>query len=210
MITDADLKLARDYRVGYLLPASPDPSFVAPESRGWFVDLRLMVPMSKGLLLARTPVHGFVGSASSAISGAATAVSSEELVRFAESVAFKFRRPALNSVLSDELPKLIDAYIAKFSGSQAFRSTRQVRLHIEQGTRLEPTTVRIYVLCVVRLNENEENVWRGWEKKGKEMLQKAGIALLPTVFVKPSEFSLEQGWATSPVPLKRIDASAGW
>ena len=56
-------KLAREYRTGYLLPASPDPAFVAPEADGWFVDLRLMVPISKGLLLGRTRVAGFMGSA---------------------------------------------------------------------------------------------------------------------------------------------------
>ena len=43
-------------------------------------------------------------------------------------------------------------------------------------------SVRLTVLCVVPLDDNEKNLWRGWEKKGKEMLQKSKIALLPTVF----------------------------
>ena len=209
LINAADRKLARDYRMGYLLPASPEPSSVAPESDGWFVDLRLMVPMSKGLLLARTPVHGFVGSGSPSAEGPSP-VASEELVRFAESVGFKFRRPALSSVLSEDLPNLIDAHIAKLSGAQAFRSTLQVRLHVEKGTHLEPMTIRLYVLCAVPLSVDEQNTWRGWEKKGTEMLRKAGIALLPTLFISPSEFSLERGWMTTPLTLKRIQSSAGW
>ena len=210
MIAPENRKSAREYRMGYLVPASPDPGAVAADPQGWFVDFRLIVPLSKGLLLGRTPVQGFLQPEPSAPRDEPVAASDELLGDFAEALAQKFRRPALASVLAEDLPRLIDAYIAKWPEAQAFRRTEQVRLLVEAGTRLEPTTVRVFVLSVAPLDEKQQTMWQGWEKEGRKLLQRSNIALHYTVCIKSTDFSIEQGWKTTPITLKGINSSAGW
>ena len=198
--------------MAYLVPASPDPNSdaIVSDPAGWFVDLRLIVPVSKGLLLERTPIGGFVGEDSSSDERDPMTHSDELLGGFAEALAQKFRRPALASVLSEDLPRVIDDHITKFVEASAFRQTEQVRLHVERGTHLVPTAVRVIVLGFSPFSEDQMRMWRGWEKKGRPLLQQSKIRLRDTVFSVPSKFSIEEGWNTTPMVLKGIKSSAGW
>jgi len=202
-------RLAKQWRTGYLLPAAPDPTFVRPEAEGWFVDLRLIIPISKGLLLVRNPVAGFIETAGPPGVGDRRQSDAGLLSWFGESVGFKFRRPALHSALSETLPKIIDEYIANQPGAQAFKNTDQVRLEVMDGTRLDPKAIRVHVLGFGPFSGNDEQMWRGWEKRGKPAMKDAGFTVQPTVFDYAASFHFDKVRRTTPMVLKHIDSRGG-
>ena len=83
--------------VNYLVPV--DHERQEQEAPRWFADLRMLMPVSKAVLLTRHPRSAFA--------------SEEATLKFAEHLGAKFRRPALHAALSEELGRAINRHIQK-------------------------------------------------------------------------------------------------
>lgn len=178
-------KLAAEGKIGYLFktatPPTPEqpvepsgPDDEAPDKRvarpeTWFADLRLIFPASKALLLARDPQAGFTEEA--------------ESLRFGDTIALKFKRPALDEILSEALPQALRKFVQdNGSRGQAFAKVEQVRLLILAGGRLHPGRAHLYVLTDgVELNEAEAAVWARFQLVVDALFAKAGIILAPMI-----------------------------
>lgn len=140
-----------------------------PRGHRWYADLRLLVPVSKALLLDRDPVEGFVNE--------------RESLAFSEQLAQKFRRPALHEALSEELPDVIEDFVRNTGSSkQCFAKVEQVRLLITEGDRLNPTRGQLLVLTAGgALSESEVELWAGLNKNAAAVFSRHGIAYAPVV-----------------------------
>jgi len=207
--TNADTKLARSGKIGYLVRTLPPPASETqmdkPEADGmakdtgqlpsprsarqevWFADLRLIFPVSKALLLSREPVHGFADEAAS--------------LAFAETLALKFRRAALNEVLSEALPQALRKFVQDNGHrNQAFAKVEQVRLLVLDGHRLSPARATLYVLTDgVTLVDEEREIWTRFQQSTETLFSRQGITLGPMVHADVSRLTAARYRETVPV-----------
>jgi hypothetical protein len=192
-------KLALQGRIGYLVKTRPpfEGGPEAPETeRAWFADLRMMFPASKGVLLGRQPVGGFDDE--------------NQRLLFAESVAVRFRRPALDPTLSERLPAALAKFVTDNKTSPAMTAVEQVRLLIV-GDRLSPTRVQLLVLASdMPLPFEAQQVWLRFQAIAANLLKAAGLAVGPMTFTDPRHCSAERYRASVPVPCDRLGPDRWW
>ena len=184
------------FKRGYLvaLTAQPAEGF-------WVADLRLTMPVSKALLVVRTPLPGFA--------------TEEDLLNFAEALARKRRRPALHDVLSETLPRSLDDYADEQAKAKPpappgwLEKVDQVRLRVTNG-RLQPQGAQLWVLQQTPLDPAEIQVWRGWHARGSRLLKKAKIGLLSTQFTDLDKMSARLYSETIPVFVKALGRPPTW
>lgn len=159
--------LANQKRVPYIIPSLyRDPT---DESVTWYADLRLLVPLSKGVLLAQK--------------SGGPAFDADWLMRFAVGIAHKFSRPAVDDVLSTELPVAINAYVKNIGPTnKVFAATEEVRLLVTQGGWTSPGTGAQVVVIVDRsVLTKARQVWTAWEPPVRKKLSTRGVKLGATV-----------------------------
>lgn len=150
-----------------------------------YADLRMLVPLSKALLLTRDPVPGLDGLKAIALS---------------EMLAQKFRRPALSDVLSEELPAYLEKFIKNTGrGQQCFVKSEQVRLVVHEGTRLEPETVQLLILTKVELTEEEHLMWARASEGLTRVFGKGAIKSLPPMVSTVDSLSVRLYRSSVPV-----------
>lgn len=187
-------KLALADRVNYLFATDYESDDDRPV---WLADLRMMMPLSKGILLNLEPRRGFK--------------SEERALLFGEQVGGKLRRPALDSALTEDLADLMNKHVkTRGAGHSTFTRTEQVRIIVEEGTRLSPQRVAAIVLTRVNLTEDQEQEWRDWETAGRALLKQHNIVLSPTLFQTPYECSAHLYRSSIPLRLDALKAAATW
>ncbi|MGH8940326.1 MAG: hypothetical protein ACRDV2_13410, partial [Actinomycetes bacterium] len=169
-----------------------------PPGAGFYVvDLRLSMPVSKGVLLERTPVDGWADEI--------------DRIEFAEAVARKVRRPALHDVISNDVKDSLNTYIGSTSKNapEWREKVLQVRLRVN-GDRLRPTSVSLLICCDVKLTTEEKAIWRGWQKQGKRILAKAGIGLDPQLIQTLDEMNARIYQDSVPLHLPALGRPPAW
>jgi hypothetical protein len=162
--SEAKRDAIRDYSVTYLAPIN------SPILSGeWMTDLRISLPVSKGLLLERDPAQGFVDES--------------ERLRFSEHMAARIRRPALHSALTEDLSRALVNYIGttKKSEPEWWHHVNHLRLLVS-GDRLSPTMVRVLVVEELELENAQRKIWRDFLKIGKRTLKPSRISMGPFLF----------------------------
>ena len=133
----------------------------------WFVDLRLLVPVSKGLLLTRKP--------------GVSAFSSDGLMRFAAALAHKFSRAAVDDVLVTELPKALDDHVRSIGPrNPVFVETEEVRLQVFPSSPLTHSGVVVIIIVDPKVKKQALKVWKGWESGVDARLKSQGFHLKTT------------------------------
>lgn len=148
------------------LTQPPEPS------RAWAVDLRLSVPVSKGVLIQRQPIEGFARE--------------EDELGLSARVAAKFERPALHDYLSKDLVDDFADFLARARNSEDWcDDVEQLRLQVVEGSRLTPERVRLIVVTDVDFNGVlivKKGPLRARWKSHKKRLRAAGIEQAPIMF----------------------------
>jgi hypothetical protein len=145
-----------------------------PPERGkeWAIDLRISVPLSKGALIADSPIDGFT--------------SEDDELNLAARVAAKFERPALHDYLSKDLVDALEGFVSKARrmSEDWCEDVEQIRLEVE-GDRLAPKRVRLVVVTDVDFNgllNTKKNPLRDHWKSHKKPLKAVGIEQTPIAF----------------------------
>jgi hypothetical protein len=160
--------LAKEGKLGFLFPTLSPTGDNANDS--WYADLRLIVPVSKAVLLERDPIEGMASEADS--------------LSFGETLAQKFRRPALSEKLSDNLPDALRRFInGNGRNKRAFTKVEQVRLVVFERARLLPSRAQLIVIMDTELTEGEKELWQGLETETNTMMKAVGITMMPITFV---------------------------
>jgi hypothetical protein len=140
----------------------------------WAIDLRISVPLSKGVLVASSPVVGFACQ--------------EDELAMAAKVAAKFERPALHDYLSKDFIDALNVLVAKARKASAdwCEDIEQFRLEILEGDRLSPKRVRLVVITDVNFNAlldlRKKTSLRDHWKTLKKPLKRVGIEQSPIAF----------------------------
>lgn len=132
----------------------------APRPGRWAANLRISLPVSKAVLAAQTPVHGFNDEAGA--------------LAFAERVSAKFRRPALHDALSGDMTTSLRELVnsVRQAGADWPEMIEQFRLEVIDGTRLEPTKVRIMAVTLNKLEASDKHDLRAWRTAQDKILRR--------------------------------------
>ena len=174
------------------------PVDCVPAPGTWAADLRIAVPLHKDALVAVPAVAGYRDEQSA--------------LMFSDHVATRFRRPALNDVLSSGLKHILDETIRtapKTGNDSWYQNVEQVRLEITPS-RLRPTWVRIHLLCVTKLTPAQKAQWLTSEKQIKKLFAEHGITYGTMTFdtVAAVKAAAYRQW--SPLPIPRLQRPQFW
>lgn len=158
----------------------------------WAVDLRVTVPVSKGVLVAVDPVDGF-----------ATA---EDEILLGHRFASKYARPALHDELADVVINSLRRCLARHKKTETWcDDVEQLRLEILEGTALQPKRVRLLVYTDTNLSAADRKPLREDWKSHKRGLKRVGIEQAPISFVTLEKCSLKQYRESIPIDVPTLD-----
>lgn len=190
---------AESVRQGKVIDIVPVPN--ARPFGTWAADLRISIPVSKGVLLEQERSSGFKNEG--------------ELLSFAEAVALKYWRPALHDGVESSLVALLEKFVKAAVGRRELWAERvfQFRLQVNRGTRLYPDEITILVLTT---GSEFEPAWqqplRKWRIENRREIEKAcnGATLCPMTFERIEQMSLLTYRASIPLRIPSLARSVGY
>jgi hypothetical protein len=137
----------------------------------WVADLRVEMPLEKGLLVGRDPIEAFRDEAG--------------YIAFANFLARRRGRPALASVFHEVLSattrRLKSARNAhRTLARRARQNVYKLMLAIEDGTRLEPVAAKLYVVTDGAPTDDARAWFDLWWNEARVVAERHGLQLLPT------------------------------
>jgi hypothetical protein len=158
----------------------------------WAVDLRAMIPVSKGLLAVSEPVQGF-------------ATIEDELI-LGQRLSSKLSRPAVHDVLAGPVFDALRKLLSKAKRSQAWcDDVEQLRLEVVEGTALYPKRVRLLVLTDHPFSASEKKPLRDEWRSHKKTLKEAGISWEPIHFLTVDKCPVRLYRATVPIEVPTLE-----
>lgn len=150
----------------------------------WVGDLRIEVPIEKALLVGRTPIEAFRRQ--------------NDYEDFGNLLGARRGRPALHSKLHEVFTQTLGDLKTKSKPNRKkvrrFRGDiYKLKLGIEDGTRLEPGSARLYVVTKVGPGEEMREFFAEWWDRANEVAAEVGLDLLRTTWlsVENLEIGLE-------------------
>jgi hypothetical protein len=150
-----------------------------PEGAALVADLRIEMPLEKSVLVGRQPIRAFA--------------TEQEAVAFGNYLARRRGRPALASVFHDVITQAMqdlrnESNARKSQRRRVRERVYQVRLAIEEGTRLQPTAAKLWVVCVGEPEgvtpDPETRDWFGaWFDRARPIAERAGLQLHPVGYL---------------------------
>jgi hypothetical protein len=153
--------------------ACPLQAFEAPEGKQYVADLRLSVPLEKGLLVGRDPIDPFSGS-------------EEERIAFGRLLGKRKARAALAESIHVFVSQTLKSH-KRNTGKRVKKRLFKLMLQIQEGSRLNPRAVRLHVITIekpdatIEISELEE--WfRTWCDAAREVAEQHDVVLLDPQF----------------------------
>lgn len=137
----------------------------------WVADLRIEMPLEKGLLVGRAPIEAFPDE--------------DSYIAFANFLARRRGRPALASVFHEVL-SVTTKRLKSESNAQRNLARRarptvyKLMLAIEDGTRLEPVAAKLYVITDGAAMQDARAWFDLWWNAARLVAENHGLQLLPT------------------------------
>lgn len=154
-----------------------------PEIGGevWVADLRIEMPLEKGLLVGRAPIEAFSDEAG--------------YIAFANFLARRRGRPALASVFHEVLSATTRRLKSERNTHRTLaRSARhnvyKLMLAIEDGTRLSPVAAKLYVITDGPPTEDAQAWFDLWWDEARVVAEQHGLQLHPTGWLDASAVDL--------------------
>lgn len=167
----------------------------------WAADLRISIPVSKGVLLDQKRHSGFKNE--------------EELLNFAEAVALKYWRPAIHDGVESVLVAQLERFVKAASGRRELWVDHvfQFRLSVNRGTRLNPDEITIHVLTTgIGFEPAWQDPLRKWRVEHRKVIERAcnGATLCPIVFHRVEQMSLLTYRDSVPLRITSLARSVGY
>lgn len=163
----------------------------------WVADLRLSVPLSKALLLDREPLPAFA--------------TYQDEMAFSEHLASRLRRPALHSMLSEDLPQSLDAFIKNqtraVEGLDWKENVAQIRL-LTTDDRLREQEVTIIVLGRQDFEHIHKCIWRRWYNQNRRKFP--GFRIQPLMFSTMMKLPALYYFNSVPLRIKSLGLPPSW
>lgn len=190
------LNNAQAGKVMYLYPVSL-PSEVGTGE--FFVDFRMITSASKTLLKGRTPVAVFYDDKARS--------------DFAEALAFKFRRPAINTTLLRYLSSSLKKMVALHGGGGdlIFEYFEQIRIIIFAGTATVPEQIQAVVFHGKTASDGERKVWDDWAVSVRdEMKNSINVDLGPIIYSTEATMKIQDYRKTFPLRIPNLRGKPRW
>jgi hypothetical protein len=141
----------------------------APDGSRWIADLRLRASLEKGLLVGRRPIDPFQDD-------------EQARVDFGVALGRRTARAALAGTVHTVIERTIDEHKRK-TGRRVGKRVYKLLLAIEEGSRLQPRTVRLHAVCREPFdgsitNDEMENWFQTWYDDAREVAEQNAINLL--------------------------------
>ncbi|HEY1714605.1 MAG TPA: hypothetical protein VGG07_17020 [Solirubrobacteraceae bacterium] len=154
-----------------------------PELDGeiWVADLRIEMPLEKGLLVGRAPIDAFPDE--------------DGYIAFGNFLARRRGRPALASVFH-EVVSVTTRRLKEERNAQrtlarrARQNVYKLMCAIEDGTRLEPVAAKLYVLTDGPPTKDARAWFDLWWTQARVVAERHGLQLLPTGWLDASNVDL--------------------
>jgi len=154
-----------------------------PELDGeiWVADLRIELPLEKGLLVGRSPIEAFPDE--------------DGYTAFANFLARRRGRPALASIFHEVLGTTTrrikgERNAHRTLARRARQNVYKLMLAIEDGTRLEPVAARLYVVTDGPPTEDARAWFDLWWNQARTVAEAHGLQLLPTGWLNATAVDL--------------------
>jgi len=154
-----------------------------PEIDGgvWVADLRIEMPLEKGLLVGRAPIEAFSDEAG--------------YVAFANFLARRRGRPALASVFHEVLGATTtrlktERNAHRVLARRARRNVYKLMLALEDGTRLAPVAAKLYVITDGPPTEDARTWFDLWWNEARLVAEQHGLQLHPTGWIDAAAVDL--------------------
>ncbi len=145
-------------------------------------DMRIELPLEKGVLVGRTPIEAFPDEAG--------------YIAFANAMARRRGRPALHSVFNEMLLATTAELNRRTSRKKQSRRVREkvhaLRLAIEDGTRLKPAIARLYVVTQEEADDETRDWFGAWWDEARQVAEAHGLQLLPVSYSSGAYFDLDR------------------
>jgi len=137
----------------------------------WVVDLRIEMPLEKGMLVDRMPIEAFPDEPG--------------YISFANLLARRRGRPALASVFHDVIAGTTRALTDenkdyKKLSRKARENIYKLLLAIQDGTRLQPVAAKLYVVTDGQATAETREFFDLWWNDARIVADERGLQLLPT------------------------------
>lgn len=165
----SDVLLDRDYIYRLGRPAA--------DGKTWAADLRIEMPLEKSVLVNRNPEEAFRDES--------------EYIAFSRFLARRRGRPALASivheVLSDTTRRLKEESPKQKRLARNARSgIYKLKLAIEDGTRLSPVAIKLYVVTNTEADADVRHWFDLWWQAARLVAADRGLQLHPTGWMEAS------------------------
>jgi hypothetical protein len=158
----------------------------------WAVDLRVTVPVSKGVLASVGPIEGFA--------------TGEEEILLGHRAASKLTRPAVHDALAGDVFSSLRNCLSRSKKTQSWcDDVEQLRLEIVEGDALQPKRVRLLVLTDSDLSAADRKTLREEWKSHKKSLKNAGIEQAPIGFVHVDKCPVKRYRESLPIDIPTLD-----
>lgn len=160
----------------------------------WAADLRVTVPVSKGVLLTVSPVQGFADD--------------EDELQLGHRLGGKLMRPAIHDALAGPVFAALRNCLSRSKKSQTWTwcdEVEQLRLEILEGTALMPKRVRLLVLTDTKFGASERKVLREEWKAHKHSIKAAGIEWTGASFMTLDACSVKQYRESIAIDIPTLD-----
>jgi hypothetical protein len=153
--------------------AYPLPEYDAPVGKCYVADLRLSVPLEKGLLVGQKPIDPFGDS-------------EEKRIAFGRLIGERRARPALAESIHEFVTRTLNGHKRK-TGKRVKKRLFKLMLQIQEGERLNPRAVKLHVITV----ENSaatidipglEAWFHSWCEEARTVADSHGVALIDPEF----------------------------
>jgi len=169
-------KLAFEGELGYLFPVPVPASIKSSKNEQYFADFRALFPASKDFIAKSARIQ--------------SGMSEHVKLRFAESLASKFRRPALSDAISFTLVRDLRALVAT-NKDDINKKVEQVRVKIISKTRLEVQEANLFVIFKEKPSQKDKDIWWTWVRENETEYQSLGVKFGATSFPLLNEITIE-------------------
>lgn len=181
----ATLGNIKKWRSKYLVPVTG-----CPEPGDWIADLRILVPVSKSLLLGKPIIPGYVDK--------------KDQKKLSDQVASKFRRAALPNIIQGELRYILNESMKQVKNLDSdLGGIEQIRLEcLPDENNLQQ--LRIHVIAPTPIDASVREPFESRKNEVKGLIEGKGIKFLGLAFDELPKILVTDYRAWVPIDIKLL------
>jgi len=178
----------KKWRSKYLAPVT-----ACPEAGDWVADLRIMVPVSKSLLIGQPIIPGYTDK--------------KDQKKLSDHLASKFRRAALPEVIQQDLRVILNKSVKEVKSLDPdLGGIEQIRLECLPDEN-NPQQLRIHVITLLPIEPRLRAPFESRRQEIKDLVAREGIKFLGIAFDELPRIQVSDYRSWAPIDIKLLPQS---